>query len=215
MNTRRIKFINIFKHLKTVCTHKLYVGYYCFKFGIPLQGIIHDFSKFSPVEFWESVRYYTGVRSPIDTCKEEKGYSLAWQHHKGKNKHHYHYWVDEMDAGGKALIMPYRYALEMLCDYLGAGKAYNGRGFTFAKEYEWWLEKEKGSLVMHPVTRKFISLSLFKLCELEKENPDLPQNRILYKLKHLHKSKNWLKIMYARLIKQYAGMYRHYPWMQE
>ena len=78
-----------FGHLKTVCKHKYYVFKYCCKAGIPVEGIFHDMSKFSPIEFWESVKYYQGNRSPIDACKEENGWSACWLHHKGRNKHHY------------------------------------------------------------------------------------------------------------------------------
>lgn len=70
--------INTFRHFKKVCTHKRWVFYYCCKVGIPFQGLIHDLSKFSPIEFWESVKYYQGISSPIDACKKENGWSVAW-----------------------------------------------------------------------------------------------------------------------------------------
>ena len=90
-----MKLSNFFLHLKKILVHKYWVFYFCCKAGIPWQGITHDLSKFSPVEFWESVKYYQGNRSPIDACKEENGYSMAWQHHKGRNPHHYEYWHSE------------------------------------------------------------------------------------------------------------------------
>ena len=107
-------------HFKKICKHKYYVGKYCWKIELYWQGIIHDLSKFSPIEFFESVKYYQGNRSPIDACKEKKGYSKGWQHHKGRNPHQYEYWVDNLDHGGEALIMPREYAFEMICDYIGA-----------------------------------------------------------------------------------------------
>ena len=69
--------INTFRHFKKVCTHKHWVFYYCCKVGIPFQGLVHDLSKFSPTEFWESVKYYQGTSSPIDACKKENGWSAA------------------------------------------------------------------------------------------------------------------------------------------
>lgn len=147
---------NIWLHFIKICTHKHYVRKYCWKAGLHWQGITHDLSKFSPIEFWESVRYYQGNRSPIDACKEDKGYSNAWLHHKGRNPHHYEYWQDNFDKGGEPLLMPCKYAVEMLCDYLGAGHAYYGKSFTYRKEYEWWLDKKKKSLAMHPAIIKFI-----------------------------------------------------------
>lgn len=156
MNTT-IKFKNIFLHLGKICTHKWWVFYYCCKAGIPWRGLWHDMSKFSPVEFWESVRYYQGTSSPIDACKKDKGISKAWMHHKGRNSHHYEYWVDNFDQGGEPKQMPYKDAVEMLCDYLGAGRAYMGKDFTYQKEYEWWCNKCKKPLAMHSNTLGFIT----------------------------------------------------------
>lgn len=161
---------NFFGHLKTVCRHKWYVFFYCCKAGIPFQGLLHDLSKFSPVEFFESVKYYQGTYSPIDACKEENGWSAAWLHHKGRNKHHYQYWVDDFDHGGKALDMPLKYKKEMICDFMGAGHAYMGKKFSYEAESKWW-ENKKAScdLLMHPATIKFID-DLMNLC---KEQGDL------------------------------------------
>ena len=144
-----------FGHLHTVLTHKRYVAHYCFLCGLYKQGIIHDLSKFSPTEFFESVRYYQGTRSPIDACKEKNGYSLAWFHHRGRNRHHWEYWVDDFQQGMIPKKMPFRFALEMFCDYLGAGRAYNGKGFTIEDEYKWWEMKRK-HVVMHKDTLQFI-----------------------------------------------------------
>ena len=83
------------KHLWLVLRHTHAVFIHCAKCGIPLRGLLHDLSKFSPVEFFESVRYYHGARSPLAVCREEKGLSMAWLHHKGRNRHHLEYWVDE------------------------------------------------------------------------------------------------------------------------
>lgn len=159
---------NGYKHFKKICKHKYWVGYYCFKMGIFWRGIKHDISKFSPIEFFESVKYYQGSSSPIDACKKVNGWSKAWQHHKGRNDHHYEYWVDDFDHGGKPLIMPFECALEMFCDYLGAGKAYSEKGFTYKSEYEWWLKKMDNPLAMHPAIKNFITLGLYHCVVFEK-----------------------------------------------
>ena len=156
-------------HFKKICKHKYYVGKYCWKIDLYWQGIVHDLSKFSPIEFFESVKYYQGNRSPIDACKEKKGYSKGWQHHKGRNPHQYEYWIDNLDHGGEALIMPREYAFEMICDYIGAGKAYMGKNFTYAKEYQWWQEKKNKPLMMHPVIIYFIEDVLYALKEHSEE----------------------------------------------
>lgn len=154
----KIKAINILRHFKKICIHKYWVFYYCCKMGIPIQGLLHDLSKFSPVEFWEGVRYYQGTSSPIDACKRENGWSPAWMHHKGRNKHHYEYWMDNLDNGGTPLEMPLKYKKEMLCDYLGAGRAYYGKNFTYEKEYDWWQNKLSKPLAMHESNKNFISM---------------------------------------------------------
>ena len=154
--THTITLKKTFLHLGKILKHKFWVFYYCCKAGIPWRGIKHDMSKFSPVEFWESVRYYQGTRSPIDACKEDKGVSKAWMHHKGRNTHHYEYWVDNFDKGGQPVQMPYKDAVEMLCDYLGAGRAYMGKNFSYQKEYEWWVNKSFKPFAMHEHTRAFV-----------------------------------------------------------
>ena len=152
---------NSFKHFKKICKHKYYVGKYCFHYGLYKQGITHDLSKFSPTEFFESVKYYQGDRSPIDACKEVNGYSNAWLHHKGRNKHHYEYYIDNFDKGGEPLIMPFKYALEMFCDYLGAGQAYMGNSFSMEAEYLWWKKKKANNLAMHPAILGFMDNAIW------------------------------------------------------
>lgn len=154
-------------HLKTICKHKYYVGKYCFMAGIPLRGILHDLSKFSPTEFIESVKYYQGYRSPIDACKEVNGWSKAWMHHKGRNTHHYEYWMDNFDKGGQPIKMPFKCVVEMLCDYLGAGEAYQGKNFSFTSEYDWWLNKISKGIAMHKDTITFINTALEHLKNIE------------------------------------------------
>lgn len=134
-------FKNIINHFKTVCIHKYFVFKYMSKAGYPFRGFMHDWSKFSPTEFFESVKYFDGKVSPIVRCKQANGYSLAWQHHKGANPHHYEYWVDNLDNGGVAIKIPYKYLIELICDYLAAGRTYRGKNFTYTDELEWWKRK--------------------------------------------------------------------------
>lgn len=149
--------------MKTVLVHKRWVYYYCCKFGIPWRGIAHDLSKFSPTEFFESVKYWTGKVSPIDICKRVNGVSKAWMHHKGRNRHHYEYWQDNFDRGGTPIQMPFKESVEMLADYLGAGQAYMGKSFSFKCEWEWWCNKRRNPLAMHPVNYHFIEETLRSL----------------------------------------------------
>lgn len=148
---------NIFKHFFTICKHKKAVLYFGIRLGIGWRAFFHDFSKFNPIEFFESVKYYNGTRSPIDVCKEINGYSKAWMHHKGRNPHHYEYWIDNLDNGGTAIDIPIKYKLEMLADYLAAGFTYSGGKCTFSDEYKWWLNKSSKPLLMHENTKSFLT----------------------------------------------------------
>lgn len=162
---RKGKFKIALAHLKTICTHKKWVYYYCKHAGITWRGIKHDLSKFSPTEFRESILYYTGTSSPIDAAKKDKGVSYAWMHHKGRNDHHYEYWVDNLDKGGNPIRMPYECAVEMICDFLGAGKAYNGDKFSYVDELEWFINKMESRPAMHKQTIIFVYLVMVALAK--------------------------------------------------
>lgn len=154
--------MKVIGHLKTIVTHKHYVRKYCWMCRLYWRGLVHDLSKFSPTEFWESVKYYSGTRSPIDACKEEKGYSLAWFHHRGRNKHHWEFWVDDFEKGMIPKKMSFKYALEMICDFLGAGQAYQKDQFTISSEYDWW-QKKKETAKIHPDTIALVDAFMDKM----------------------------------------------------
>ena len=120
---------NFFKHLHMVNKHKYLVFKLSLKAGIPLRGLLHDLSKYSPIEFFEGVKCYDGKISPIKVCKLKNGYSKAWLHHKGRNKHHFEYWYD-FNTPDKTPVIPYVYTVEMICDTLSAGMAYKGKNWT-------------------------------------------------------------------------------------
>ena len=133
---------NLVLHFNLVNKHRFKVFKLCCKAGIPFRGLIHDLSKYSPVEFFESVKYYDGRYSPITNCKKENGYSNAWLHHKGRNKHHHEYWYDYA-APEKTPIMPYKYTVEMICDTLAAGMTYQGKNWTKDYQLQYYLEDRK------------------------------------------------------------------------
>lgn len=167
------------EHFKLITTHKTYVFRNCVKAGIIWRGIKHDLSKYSPTEFKESVKYFTGTDSPINACKKANGWSKAWMHHKGRNTHHYEYWQDNFDNGGQSLEMPYEDALEMVCDYIAAGMAYSKDKFTYMGEYEWWKNKCKNPIAIHPNTKRFVDLMLGTMAK-EGNNDCLRKNRSMF-----------------------------------
>ena len=139
---------NAVKHISLVMRHKWYVFIFCCKIGMPFRGFMHDWSKFSPTELFESIKYYKGTYSPITECKKHNGYSNAWLHHKGRNRHHPEYWYDET-ATNQTPMIPYKYVAEMICDKLSACKIYNGKNWTIKSEAEYW-EKEKIKTKLNP-----------------------------------------------------------------
>ena len=120
------------KHFLTVIKHRHMVIKHCFKVGIPFQGFTHDLSKFSPTEFMEGAKFYMGDRSPNEAARSEYGYSRAWLHHKGRNKHHFEYWTDYniRTKQVEPVKMPIKYVKEMFCDRVAAGKVYQGKNYT-------------------------------------------------------------------------------------
>jgi len=148
-------------HLKTVLHHKALVAEGCFQVGLYWQGLTHDLSKFSPTEFMSGVRYYQGGKqSPNNGERVVKGYSDAWIHHKGRNRHHYEYWSDysiqavrEKRYPVQPVQMPRRYVAEMLMDRIAASKTYLKDEYTDAEPLKYYQNGKAGQL-MHPQTAK-------------------------------------------------------------
>ena len=154
--------LNVFRHIKTVMTHKFYVFIFACKAGIPFRGLVHDMSKFSPSEFFESVKYYQGNGSPISAAKKENGYSKAWLHHKGRNKHHWEYWVDFSREGVVPAKMPTKYVVEMFCDRVAATMVYRGENFDVSAPLDYY-NKTHGYYVIHQETDAMIKDMLVHL----------------------------------------------------
>jgi len=146
--------MNAWKHFKTITTHKILVMRYCFKIGLYKQGLLHDLSKYSWTEFRMGCRHYQGTRSPNNAEREASGISTSWLHHKGRNKHHYEYWVDygiQCDTVITGMEMPRKYVAEMIIDRICACKVYaNGtysdqaavKYYENGKDRLWFIHKK-------------------------------------------------------------------------
>ena len=159
-------------HFCTITHHKILVMRGCFKIGLYRQGLLHDMSKYSPVEFLVGCKYYQGNRSPNNAEREEKGYSLAWLHHKGRNKHHYEYWIDyglEKEDGIIGMKMPVRYVAEMFVDRIAASKTYQKENYRDEHPLAYY---ERGAArlgrMIHPDTAALLH-SLLKMLSEEGE----------------------------------------------
>ena len=155
-----------FKHFYTITKHRHRVIAHCFKAGIGWQGLFHDLSKYSPTEFIPGAKYYQGSRSPNERERELFGYSQAWMHHKGRNRHHFEYWNDLNPATKmyEPVRMPIRFVKEMLCDRVAASKIYQGEAYTDAHPLLYF-KRGNARAKMHPETADLLEEWLTVLAE--------------------------------------------------
>ena len=151
-------------HFKTITHHRHLVCRYCFRLGLYRQGLLHDLSKYAPCEFWRGAKYYQGYRSPNDAERKQNGVSLAWLHHKGRNRHHFEYWIDYcIGEDGKPYMggckMPLRYVAEMFCDRIAACRTYLKDKYTDAAPYDYYI-RSKSHILIHPETSDAIEAML-------------------------------------------------------
>ena len=179
------------KHFVTITKHRNVVIKHCFKAGILWQGLRHDLSKYTPTEFIPGMKYYTGTRSPNEGERDKYGYSLAWIHHKGRNKHHFEYWTD-YDPVTKVISpvkMPARYLAEMFCDRVAAGKIYNGDKYTDDSPLDYFM-KAKHRRVIHPKTSDLLESLLVMLKDYGEEYTFEYLRRLVEKDKHNKRKKS-------------------------
>ncbi len=169
------------RHFRTITRHRHKVIANCFRAGIGWQGLFHDLSKYSPTEFWPGARYYQGTRSPNEIEREKYGYSPAWLHHKGRNRHHFEYWTDYNPAERRVMPvkMPLRYVAEMFCDRVAASKIYQGVAYTQTHPLEYYL-RGKPRRVIHPQTAALLEEWLTCLAQ---EGEDAAFARVRAKLR--------------------------------
>ena len=141
------------RHFVTITRHRHRVIAHCFRAGIGWQGLFHDLSKYAPSEFWVGARHYLGTRSPNEEERRLYGYSQAWMHHKGRNRHHFEYWTDYSPVEKRVMPvkMPLKYVAEMFCDRLAASKIYQGQNYTQRHPLEYFLSG-KARRTIHPET---------------------------------------------------------------
>lgn len=175
-------------HFKTITRHRHLVCRYCFRLGLYRQGLLHDLSKYSPTEFLRGAKFYQGTRSPNDEERKVTGVSMAWLHHKGRNRHHLEYWIDYcFDADGSVHMggyrMPVRYVAEMFCDRIAACRVYLKEAYTEASAYDYYVRSKK-HLMIHPETEQEL-LEMLRVLKDEGE-----EKAFAYVRKRLAEEKN-------------------------
>lgn len=175
------------KHFRTITRHKHLVLVGCFKIGLYKQGLLHDLSKYSPTEFLVGCKYFQGNMSPNNAERKDKGYSLAWLHHKGRNKHHLEYWIDynvSEDSGKEhsamaGMKMPVRYVAEMFIDRVSASKNYQKEKYTDESALIYFM-KGRDHYLIHEDTEALLKYLLTMLAKRgEKETYAFVKNELL------------------------------------
>lgn len=169
--------MKVWQHFRTITAHKILVLKGCFRVGLYKQGLLHDMSKYGPTEFWAGCKYYKGYMSPNNAERFDKGYSAAWLHHKGKNKHHLEYWIDygidptnEKSEGTQmvGMKMPIKYVAEMFVDRVSASKNYQKEKYTDESSLIYY-NNSKDHYILHPDTRALLEYLLTMLWKCGEE----------------------------------------------
>ena len=145
----------------------------CFQVGLIRQGLLHDLSKYSPTEFLVGCKYYQGTMSPNNAERAAVGYSSAWLHHKGRNKHHLEYWIDygipDKEGPHKGehkglcgMKMPVNYVVEMYIDRVAASKNYQKEKYRKDSALLYYLNGKEFH-ILHDDTRELLELLLYML----------------------------------------------------
>ena len=156
--------MKIWQHFKTITYHRLLVMAGCFRVGLYWQGLVHDLSKYSPTEFFTGAKYFQGNRSPNTAEREDKGFSEAWMHHKGRNRHHYEYWTDmnRQTRCYESVPMPRKYLVEQVMDRRAACMVYQGKNYTAGSALAYF-EKSRERVLMNEKTRQELGYLLTML----------------------------------------------------
>ena len=132
-----------------VCRHKWFVFVGCIRYGLVFRGIVHDWHKFLPSEFFPYARYF--YMFPKRTKPEviQDAFDKAWLLHQHRSRHHWQSWLLRNDSGNiKRVNMPRKYILEMVADWKGAGRAIHGEDDVLR-----WYKKNAVDMDMHPDVR--------------------------------------------------------------
>lgn len=192
------------KHFRTITAHKILVLNGCFQVGLYKQGLLHDLSKYGPTEFLAGCRFYKGYMSPNNAERMERGYSSAWLHHKGRNKHHLEYWIDYGIGGssgeGSAMVgmkMPIVYVVEMFIDRVSASKNYQKEKYTDESALIYY-NNSKEHYILHPDTRALLEYLLEMLWKKGEKatlsfiKTELLKGMVAYEKTELERRKNAL-----------------------
>lgn len=155
--------MHLLRYLRYVLAHKWWVLVAGMRTKAPMwRLLIHDWSKFLPSEFGPyAVYFYGGDDGPMRSPQSADRFEVAWLKHVHRNDHHWQHWVTTRpDGTASAAVMPRAAVLEMLADWLGAGRAQTGKWDAT----EWYL-RNRNQMRLHPFTRVIVESVLLRLEE--------------------------------------------------
>lgn len=151
----------ILKYAILTLKHKWFVFQAGLKIGTPIwRLIIHDWTKFTPAELPHYGRQFFGAHD------DPEGFIRCWVHHQNAHPHHWEYWIprtghnrcDPLYEDNQPIEMPLWAVREMLADWMGASRAYEGRWPTSGN---WsWFDENYSEIRVHPKTRIAINVLL-------------------------------------------------------
>ena len=120
-------------------------------FDISSNVFIHDDSKYSKEEYDAYDTYFYGGKR---TKEVKDNFNYAWLHHIHNNPHHWQYWVlinDDPDNEIVALDIPYKYVIEMICDWW----SFSWRTGNLYEIFNWY-DKHKDYMILSKNTRELV-----------------------------------------------------------
>jgi hypothetical protein len=154
------------KYLWLTLKHKWFVFRAGIRIGCPVWRLLtHDLSKLTLAELPHYQRQFFGK------ADDQEGFIRCWIHHQNRNDHHWEYWIPR--TGHNRCTPPYPdnepVALslgavkEMVADWAGASRAYEGVWPT-VKSWPWWEKNSERILKrLHPDTRPEVLLQIGRM----------------------------------------------------
>ena len=142
-----------FKYFILTLKHKWFVLLAGLRIGCPVwRLILHDWTKFLPSELPHYGRQFLGASN------DPLGYVTCWLRHQNRNCHHWEYWIPRTGhthcnppfQDNMPIPMPLHAVREMVADWFGASRAYEGQ---WPDLNSWkWFEDNKCKMQLHPLT---------------------------------------------------------------
>jgi hypothetical protein len=154
-------------YIRYVFRHKWYVFLSCASCGLWWRGIKHDWSRFLPSEWMQYTRFFYMESGEVVRHKNTTGYykatetgdssfEMAVHLHLHRNDHHWEWWcIPRAEGLPKVLEMSDDARTEMICDWMGAGRA---KGTPDTVE---WYKRNKDKLLFHPRTREIVEKDIY------------------------------------------------------